>query len=155
MKLIKELIKIFLIFVGIGTIAALLVIMTVDKNPDITTRYQVITLEGDTFDLDVKVLITEDTAFAAKYVRENLDSTAKSDDLNARGVTFGTIDGKSPIIWLPNTDDVSVINHELLHATINIMNWADVSLNDDTEEVYTYEMQHLTNEFYKQIKPIK
>ena len=155
MKLIKELIKIFLIFVGIGTIAALLVIMTVDKNPDITTRYQVITLEGDTFDLDVKVLITEDTAFAAKYVRENLDSTAKSDDLNARGVTFGTIDGKSPIILLPNTDDVSVINHELLHATINIMNWADVSLNDDTEEVYTYEMQHLTNEFYKQIKPIK
>ena len=120
---------------------------------DTFTRYQVITLEGDTFDLDVTVLITEDTAFAAKYIRENLDSTAKSDDLDARGVTFGTVDGKSPIIWLPNTDDVSVINHELLHATINVMHWADIPLNNDTEEVYTYEMQHLTNEFYKQIKP--
>lgn len=119
------------------------------------TRYQVITLEGDTFDLNVKVLITEDTAWAAKYVRQNLDSTVKSDDLDARGVTFGTIDGKSPIIWLPNTDDVSVINHELLHATINVMHWADIPLNNDTEEVYTYEMQHLSNEFFKQIKPTK
>ena len=118
---------------------------------DTFTRYQVITLAGDTFDLDVTVLITEDTAFAAKYVRENLDSTAKSRDFDARGVTFGTIDGKSPIIWLPKTDDISIINHELLHATINVMRWADVPLNNDTEEVYTYEMQHLTNEFYKQI----
>jgi len=116
------------------------------------TKYQVITLEGDTFDLDVKVLITEDTAFAAEYVRNNLDSTVKSDDFDARGVTFGTIDGKSPIIWLPNTNDISVINHELLHATINVMHWADICLNNDTEEVYTYEMQHLSNEFFKQIK---
>jgi len=124
---------------------------------EIFTRYQVITLVGDTFDLDVTVLITEDTAFAAKYVRENLDSTAKSEDLDARGVTFGTIDGKSPIIWLPNTDDVSIINHELLHATINfnVLNWANVPLNNDTEEVYTYEMQHLTDEFYKQINKTK
>ena len=126
-------------------------------NADIglTTRYQVITLEGDTFDLNVTVLITEDTAFAAKYIRENLDSTATSNDLDARGVTYGTIDGKSPIIWLPNTDDISVINHELLHATINVLHWADVPLNNDTEEVYTYEMQHLTNEFYKQINKTK
>ena len=126
-------------------------------NADIglTTRYQVITLEGDTFDLNVTVLITEDTAFAAKYIRENLDSTATSNDLDARGVTYGTIDGKSPIIWLPNTDDISVVNHELLHATINILNWANVPLNNDTEEVYTYEMQHLTNEFYKQINKTK
>lgn len=119
------------------------------------TKYQVITLEGDTFDLDVKVLITDDTAFAAEYVRNNLDSTVKSDDFDARGVTFGTINGKSPIIWLPNTDDISVINHELLHATINVLHWADVPLNNDTEEVYTYEMQHLTNEFYKQINKTK
>ena len=126
-------------------------------NADIglTTRYQVITLEGDTFDLNVTVLITEDTAFAAKYIRENLDSTATSNDLDARGVTYGTIDGKSPIVWIPNINDVSVVNHELLHATINILNWANVPLNNDTEEVYTYEMQHLTNEFYKQINKTK
>ena len=108
----------------------LLLLLLSGCSSDIFTRYQVITLTGDTFDLDVTLLITKDTAFAAKYVRENLDSTAKSEDFDARGVTFGTIDGKSPIIWLPNTDDISVINHELLHATINILNWANVPLNN-------------------------
>jgi len=152
-KELKEFIKLFLIFFGVGAVTVLLVIMIVDKNPDLTTRYQVITLEGDTFDLDVKVLITEDVAFATKYVQENLDSTIKYEDFDARGVTFGTVNGKSPIIWLPDTNDLSIINHELLHATINIMHWADVPLNNDTEEVYTYEMQHLSNEFFKQIKP--
>ena len=133
----------------------LLLLLLSGCSSDTFTRYQVITLAGDTFDLDVTVLITEDTAFAAKYVRENLDSTANSIDLDSRGVTFGTINGKSPIIWLPDTNDASIINHELLHATINIMRWADVPLNNDTEEVYTYEMQHLTNEFYKQINKTK
>ena len=139
----------FIAGISLGTA----IILLLQKNPEITTKYQVITLEGNTFDLDVKVLITEDTAFAAKYIKENLDSTAKSNDLDARGVTYGTIDGKSPIIWLPHTNDISVINHELLHATINIMNWAGVPLTNDTEEVYTYELQHLSNEFFKQIKP--
>lgn len=133
----------------------LLLLLLSGCSSEIFTRYQVITLQGYTFDLDVKVLITEDTAFAAKYVRENLDSTATSNDFDARGVTYGTVDGKSPIIWLPHTNDISVINHELLHATINIMNWAGVPLTNDTEEVYTYEMQHLTNEFYKQINKTK
>jgi hypothetical protein len=139
----------FIAGISLGTA----IILLLQKNPEITTKYQVITLEGNTFDLDVKVLITEDTAFAAKYIKENLDSTAKSNDLDARGVTYGTIDGKSPIIWLPHTNDIAVINHELLHATISVMNWANVPLTNDTEEVYTYELQHLSNEFFKQIKP--
>jgi hypothetical protein len=133
----------------------LLLLLLSGCSSEIFTRYQVITLEGDTFDLNVTVLITEDTAFAFKYVRENLDSTATSNDFDARGVTYGTVDGKSPIVWLPHTNDISVINHELLHATINIMGWAGVPLTNDTEEVYTYEMQHLTNEFYKQINKTK
>ena len=41
---------------------------------ELTTKYELITLSGDTFDMDVNVLITDDTAFAAKYVRDNLDS---------------------------------------------------------------------------------
>ena len=139
----------FIAGISLGTA----IILLLQKNPEITTKYQVITLEGNTFDLDVKVLITEDTAFAAKYIKENLDSAAKSNDLDARGVTYGTIDGKSPIIWLPHTNDIAVINHELLHATISVMNWANVPLTNDTEEVYTYELQHLSNEFFKQIKP--
>jgi len=109
---------------------------------------QIFTLTGGAFDLDVAVLITEDTAFALKYVRENLDSTAMSSDFDARGATFGTIDGRSPIIWLPNSNDESVISHEILHATISIMNWANIQLKEDTEEVYAYELGYLTKQFY-------
>jgi len=86
-----------------------------------------------------------------KYVREHLDSSAKSEDFDSRATTFTSIDGKSPIIWMPNTNDVSVVNHELLHATISIMNWAGVPLSDDTEEVYAYELQYLSKHFYDHI----
>lgn len=155
MKLIKELIKIFLIFFGVGAVAALLVIMIVDKNPEITTRYKVITLSGNTFDMDVTVLITDDTAFATRYVKGHLDTTATAQDFDARAVTFTILNGRSPIIWIPNNTPIEIVNHELLHATISIMNWAGVPLNNSTEEVYAYELQHLSNEFYNQIKPIK
>jgi hypothetical protein len=108
-------------------------------------------IPGGQFDMDVKVIITEDTAYALKYVKENLDSTAKSEDFNSRGTTFTSIGGKSPIIWMPNTNDISIINHELLHVTINIMAWAGVPLTEDTEEVYAYELQYLSKHFYDHI----
>lgn len=108
-------------------------------------------IKGGEFDLDVKVIITKDTSYALKYVREHLDSSAKSEDFDSRATTFTSIDGKSPIIWMPNTNDVSVVNHELLHATISIMNWAGVPLSDDTEEVYAYELQYLSKHFYDHI----
>jgi len=110
------------------------------------------TLSAGTFDMDVTVIVTEDTLYAANYIRENLDSTVVGADLDCRGATFGTVDGKSPIIWLPTTEDVSINNHELFHATMNIMQWAGVEYSDETEEVYAYQLQYLSNQFYNKIK---
>ena len=152
LKELKELIKMFLIFFGVGAVAALLVIMIVDKCPEIITQYQVTTLEGGTFDLDVIVLVTEDTAFALRYVKKHLDSTASSDNFDSRGTTFTSINGGSTIVWLPNTEDKSIVMHELLHATIDIMRRTGVPLTEETEEAYAYELQYLTNQFYKQNK---
>lgn len=136
-------------------ITGMILTLVYEKKPEIFVKYQVISLEGSTFDLDVTVLITDDTAFAAKYVRENLDSTAKSEDFDARAVTFTTLDGKPPIIWMPYHTPVDIVNHELMHATADVMRWAGVPLTDTTEEVYAYELQYLSNQFYKQIKPTK
>lgn len=121
-----------------------------ETTADLTTRYQVVPLNGGTFDLDVIVLITEDTAFALRYVKKNLDSTASSDNFDSRGTTFTSINGGPTIVWLPNIDDNSIVNHEFLHATIDIMRRVGVPLTEDTEELYTYELQYLTNQFYKQ-----
>jgi len=136
------------IIIGVG-------IYFMSTKPEMRTRYQLITLPGGTFDLDVKVLITDDTAYAASYVRKNLDSTVVGSDFDCRGVTFGTIDGKPPIIWLPYKSPVAVVNHELLHATVNVMTWAGVPLTDSTEEVYAYELQYLSQQLDNQINTIK
>ena len=120
--------------------------------PDaLTTKYELIILSGDTFDMDVNVLITDDTAFAAMYVRENLDSTVTGADFDCRGVTFPIRDGKPPIVWLPYKSPIAIINHELFHATVEVMNWASVPLNITTEEVYAYELQHLSQQLDNQI----
>ena len=118
---------------------------------DLTVKYELVTLTGDTFDMDVKVLITDDTAFAAKYVRENLDSTVTSEQFDCRGITFPIVDGNPPIIWLPYHSPVAIINHELFHATVEIMTWASVPFNVATEEVYAYELQHLSQQLDNQI----
>jgi len=122
---------------------------------EIFTRYQVITLVGDTFDIDVIVLVTEDLEFATKFVKDNLDSTVTIKDFDARAVSFPTDAGRSPIIWMASTDDQGVIAHEIFHTTLNIMYWAGMQLNSETEEAFAYEVQHLTNEFYKQINTTK
>ena len=112
---------------------------------------ELITLSGDTFDMDVNVLITDDTAFAAKYVRDNLDSTVTAEDFDCRGVTFPIRDGKPPIVWLPYKSPVAIINHELFHATVEVMTWASIPFNVATEEVYAYELQHLSQQLDNQI----
>jgi hypothetical protein len=131
------------------------VYITWPKNTFLTTKYQVFTLKGDTFDLDVKVLITEDVAFATKYVKENLDSTVKYEDFDARAVSFPTNDGKSPIIWMADANDKGVIAHEIFHTALNVMYWTGMELNSETEEAFGYEVQHLTNSFYNQVNTIK
>ena len=138
-----------------GVILCAIVLLLLKNNPDLTTKYKVITLKGDTFDLDVTVLITEDVAFATKYVKENLDSTVKFEDFDARAVSFATVDGKPPIIWMATSEDKGVVAHEIFHTALNVMYWTGMELNSETEEAFAYEVQHLTNSFYNQVNIIK
>jgi len=55
-------------------------------------------------------------------------------------------------MWLPNADDPSIVNHELLHVTNDVMKWAGLELNEHTEEIYSYELQYLTKQFYMKFK---
>lgn len=102
---------------------------------------------GGTFDVDVNVIVTEDTAKARQYISKFYECT--SDDFNSRGVTFNTQDGYPVIMWFPNLKDKSVVNHELFHATYDILDWAGVILSDSTDEIFAYEFQYLYNQFPK------
>jgi hypothetical protein len=138
-----------------GCIATFILIVILQNNPATTARYRTVTLSGSTFDMDVKVLITDDIQFATKYVQDNLDSTVTAKDFDARAVSFPINDGKSPIIWIGSTEDKGVIAHEIFHTALNIMYWTGMELNSETEEAFAYEVQHLTNSFYNQVNIIK
>ena len=150
MKLIK-----WMGFIVVVIMCSIALLFIIDRNPDLATKYKVITLKGETFDLDVTVLITEDVAFATKYVKENLDSTVKFEDFDARAVSFATVDGKPPIIWMATSEDKGVVAHEIFHTALNVMYWTGMELNSETEEAFAYEVQHLTNSFYNQVNIIK
>ena len=140
----------------LGAIAFVIIqALVTNVTPDLTTKYRTFTLKGEVFDLDVKVLITEDIDFATKYVKENLDSTVKFEDFDARAISFPTQDGKSPIIWMASAEDKGVIAHEIFHTALNIMYWTGMELNSETEEAFAYEIQFLTNSFYNQINTIR
>jgi hypothetical protein len=150
MILLKYLIAFVLGFIGILFIGYIL-----QTHPNITTQSKIVFIEGSTFDLDMVVLVTEDTAYAAQYVRENLDSTVTGKDFDARGVTFGPVEGKPIIIWLSDAEDKGVVAHEFFHATLYKMYWAGMELHSETEEAFAYELQYLTNQFYNQVNKIQ
>lgn len=117
------------------------------KIDDYQNNHKQFTIYGNTFDLDVQVIINNDINKSFKIIKK-IDTSATINDFDARGVTF--TNGNSIVIWMPKIDH-QIVSHELLHATIAIMNWANIPLNDSTEEAYTYQIQYLTNEFYKHI----
>jgi hypothetical protein len=139
----------------LGIIGMIFVAYIVQTNPQITTQSKIVFITGSTFDMDVIVLVTEDTAYAAQYVHDNLDSTVTSKDFDARAVTFGPVEGKPIIIWLSDAEDKGVVAHELLHAMLYKMHWAGMELHSETEEAFAYELQYLTNQFYNQINKIQ
>lgn len=118
--------------------------------------FRIITIEPSTFDMPVTVIITEDITKALKFVKKNNDTSAKLEDFEARGLTFPINYGKPPVIWIPHMDgspeDISILNHELIHANFSILSWAGLSLSDSTEEVYAYNYQFLIKKFYEHIK---
>ena len=139
---------------AIGIIVILAAIF-INNSSGVLTQSRTVTLSGSTFDMDVTVLVTEDIDYALKYVKENLDSTVTIQDFDARAVSFPIVEGKSPIIWMATTDDQGIIAHEIFHTALNIMYWAGMELNSETEEAFAYEVQYLTNQFYNQINKIQ
>ena len=111
-------------------------------------------MDGGSYPMTIEVIINPDVEIAAEYVKDNLDSTITACEFDgAAGLTFDFQDGKPGLIWLSDINDPGIINHELLHATVNLMRYSGVSLSDSSEEAYAYQLQYLTNQFYNKIKP--
>lgn len=60
------------------------------------------------------------------------------------GVTYYC--GNICIIRVNNFSDLSILIHELMHATYRILNIHDINLDHSTNEVYAYMIGYLTKE---------
>lgn len=129
----------------------ILLLVSCHKEPK-RPEYEHLRIDTGTFDIGADIIFTENTRLAAQFVSMNLGETHSPSEFDARGITFYRY-GFSPIVWLPKRpcepDEIAVANHELLHLTIRVLEWADIEMNEYTEEVYTYELQYISKQFYK------
>lgn len=142
----KKLIYLYVIF---NLLILSFIIFIIKYNKVINLNYQeteVYYIGGSTLDLEVMVISTQDTTWCRDYIKHNYDIIVETGAFNSRGFTIPTENGMPIVIWLENLDDTAVLNHELLHATISIMQWANIPLTPDTEEIYCYQLQYFTNE---------
>lgn len=105
-----------------------------------------IKINGGTFDLDIYIYTGTDTTYLKKEIGDLVNIKLTGDDFETRGLTLYNY--SYPIVmWFPEyPKDNSLLNHELLHAVIAIMRWANIPLTEDTEEIYAYELQYLTKQ---------
>lgn len=109
-------------------------------------------IDGGTFDLDIYFYITDDTSLVRSKITEIVNMETDSSLFDARGLTLYNY-GYPIVVWFPkNTNDPALINHELLHVVISILNWASIPLSNDTEEIFAYELQYITNKFYINVR---
>lgn len=108
-------------------------------------------MDGGTFDVDVYVVISEDTAGVKCFMLDTAGIEISGEDLDARALTFYSY-GSPIVMWFPEYPKPEILNHELMHAVIFIMQWAGVPLDDSSNEVYAYEIQYLTMKFYRYVR---
>lgn len=113
-------------------------------------------VDEDLYHTQVLFLLSPDTLQARDFTRSLFNDTSITGDdfFKNEGTTFEN--GGYIMVWLPkapeSTAEQAVLSHELLHVTIGILRRVGIPLAMESEEAYTYLIQHLTNNFYKQIQ---
>ena len=69
---------------------------------------------------------------------------------------FLSRDGVEPIVWIPckpkTPKDYGTLVHECMHLVHYMMNWANISLTDDTDEIYGFVLGHTVNSIIRGLR---
>lgn len=108
-------------------------------------------LDSGIFTTDITVIISSDYIWVSNTLRDNYNIEISSNDLvAAEGYTFST--NNYCVIWLDSVTDTpydkAKIAHELFHTTAYILSYHGVKLDQSSEEVFAYELDHLTEQLY-------
>lgn len=103
-----------------------------------------------------ELLVTSNLNLAAEVLNLRGDGSIDNAYLSlCSGLTVPT-EGKSPIIWIRKFDnsaeDISVLNHEILHATFSILLDRGLTVSIDSEEAFTYLLQYISLQFYTNLQ---
>lgn len=117
-------------------------------------------VKADVYDWTIKVVISSDVPKLIRYFSTKCGMGDITKDMFlSRGRFFykkHSMFWKTAFIWVPrigNTPkDISVMSHELLHATGYILDWAGVKYSYDNDEPFTYLLDHLTRQFWTKIR---
>lgn len=102
------------------------------------------------------LLITKDIEQAKDIINTYIGGNfVEKEDFDNSGLTVYT-ESSAPIIWLPSynktPEDISILNHELLHVTFYLLTCSNIPYDTSSEEAYTYLMQNLSLQFYKELQ---
>lgn len=102
--------------------------------------------------VECELLVTDNLNLAAGVLNLRGDDSIDSAYLSlCSGLTVPT-QGGSPIIWIRkfnnSAEDISVLNHEILHATFCILLDRGLTVSIDSEEAFTYLLQYISLQFY-------
>jgi hypothetical protein len=106
------------------------------------TKEEYYTIDAGTFDNNIIVFVTKDTALVRQFSAE-MDFNSSACTVDEDGVIM---------VWFPTFPDSALLSHELTHVNEFLLKDVGVPHSDDTDEVYAYEMGYLTKQFYKNVK---
>lgn len=121
------------------------------------STFSMFEVDGGTFNANIDVISGSDKAKAIRYVNSQLKGKYTVGDLDGvGGMTFYNEGGGQLIIWVEKLDtspnNIAYTEHEVLHAVIYIMKFSGITLADQSEEAFTYEMGYITKQIYKHVK---
>lgn len=116
----------------------------------------IVQVDAGTYDVEIYIVVSKDTNKAREAIDTIIDEKFSFE--NAEAETIYT--EYSPIVvWLqeiPNTpEQYATLNHELLHVTVEIMRYCGMSLTEDTEEAYAYELGYISKKVLEEFRKIK
>ena len=116
-----------------------------------TQAFKSFKLDSGIFTTDISVIVSSDYIWVSNTLKEayNIDMPSK-DLVAAEGYTFSI--NNYCIVWLDSVADTpydkAKVAHELFHTTAYILSYHGVKLDQSSEEVFAYELDHLTEQFY-------
>lgn len=101
------------------------------------------------YDFDTEVSIGGNLDSITSYVKKYYNKDVTIEEISSvAGITYFN-DSMGCFVWSRDSN-ILVLTHELFHANFFTLNRARIELNEQTHEVYAYQLENLLKQFYNE-----